>query len=103
MAFVDSIKQHAWKPVALVVFIGLQYQLWFDDTGIFANYALKDQIENQDELNRASKARNQVLEEEIWAIKSTMDSIEAKARKELGMIKKDETFFIIVDPDNKHD
>ena len=103
MAFADSFKQHAWKPFALVIFIWLQYQLWFDDTGVFANYALKDQIENQEELNHASKARNQVLEEEIWAIKSGMDTIEAKARKELGMVKKDETFFIIVDPENKHE
>ncbi|MGR6874940.1 FtsB family cell division protein [Pseudomonas sp. HK3] len=103
MAFSDSFKQHAWKPFALVIFIWLQYQLWFDDTGVFANYALKDQIESQEELNRASKARNQVLEEEIWAIKSGMDTIEAKARKELGMVKKDETFFIIVDPENKHE
>jgi cell division protein FtsB len=103
MALADSIKQHAWKPLALVVFIWLQYQLWFDDTGVFANYALIDQIENQSELNRASKARNQVLEEEIWAIKSGMDSIEAKARKELGMVKKGETFFIIVDPENRHE
>jgi len=32
-----------------------------------------------------------------------MESIEAKARKELGMVKEGETFFIIVDPDNKHE
>lgn len=101
MALADAIKQHAWKPLALVIFVWLQYQLWFDDTGVLANYALSDQIENQSELNRASKARNQVLEEEIWAIKSGMDSIEAKARKELGMLKEGETFFIIVDSENK--
>jgi cell division protein FtsB len=103
MALADSIKQHAWKPLALAIFIWLQYQLWFDDTGVLANYALSEQIENQSELNRANQARNQVLEEEIWAIKSGMDTIEAKARKELGMVKKDETFFIIVDPENKNE
>ena len=97
------MKQHAWKPVALAIFIWLQYQLWFDDTGVLANYALSEQIENQSELNRANEARNQVLEEEIWAIKSGMDTIEAKARKELGMVKKDETFFIIVDPEKPNE
>ncbi len=97
------MKQHAWKPVALAIFIWLQYQLWFDDTGVLANYALSEQIENQSELNRANEARNQVLEEEIWAIKSGMDTIEAKARKELGMVKKDETFFIIVDPEKQNE
>lgn len=103
MALLDNIKQHAWKPFALVVFIWLQYQLWFDETGVLANVTLSDKIETQKELNQASKARNQVLEEEIWAIKSGMDTIEAKARKELGMIKEGETFFIVVDPDKKHD
>ena len=97
------MKQHAWKPVALAIFIWLQYRLWFDDTGVLANYALSEQIENQSELNRANEARNQVLEEEIWAIKSGMDTIEAKARKELGMVKKDETFFIIVDPEKQNE
>jgi len=103
MALMENIKKHAWKPLAFVVFIWLQYQLWFDETGVLANFTLADQIDNQAELNQASKARNQVLEEEIWAIKSGMQSIEAKARKELGMVKKGETFFIIVNPENKHD
>ncbi len=103
MALIDNIKQHAWKPLAVIVFIWLQYQLWFDETGVLANLTLSDQIESQAELNQASKARNQVLEEEIWAIKSGMQSIEAKARKELGMVKQGETFFIIVNPDDKHD
>ncbi|GAA6136200.1 cell division protein FtsB [Oceaniserpentilla sp. 4NH20-0058] len=101
MALTDNIKKHAWKPLALVVFVWLMYQLWFDETGVFANFALGDKIETQQELNQAAKARNQVLEEEIWAIKSGMDSIEAKARKELGMIKEGETFFIVVDPEVK--
>jgi len=93
----NEIKQHAWKPLVAAIFIWLMYQLWFDDTGIFANMAMSDQIENQQEVNAAISARNQVLIEEIQAIKSGMGSIEAKARKELGMVKKDETYFLVVD------
>jgi len=58
---------------------------------------MSEQIENQQEVNAAISARNQVLIEEIQAIKSGMGSIEAKARKELGMVKKDETYFLVVD------
>lgn len=94
---IDQIKQHAWKPLAAAIFVWLMYQLWFDDTGIFANMAMSGQIENQQEINGASLARNQVLIEEIQAIKSGMGAIEAKARKELGMVKKDETYFLVVD------
>ncbi len=93
----QSFKQHAWKPLAATIFVWLMYQLWFDETGIFSNIEMSGQIENQQEINAASLARNQVLIEEIQALKSGMGSIEAKARKELGMVKKDETFFIVID------
>ena len=98
MALLDSIKQQIWKPIVIVLFVWLQYQLWFDDTGIFSSFTMQDKIAEQQEINTAIEARNQVLTEEILAIKSGMDSIEAKARKELGMVKKDETYFIVVDP-----
>ncbi len=90
------LKLHAWKPIAVMLFVWLMYQLWFDETGILANISMATQIENQKETNAAIEARNQVLIEEISAIKSGMSSIEAKARKELGMVKKDETFFIVL-------
>lgn len=97
MTLVTSIKQQAWKGIAAIIFIWLQYQLWFDDTGLFSNMQMSEKISSQQEINSAFDARNQVLAEEIWALKSGMDSLEAKARKELGMIKKDETFFIAIE------
>ena len=90
------------KPLLLAglsggLFIWLQYQLWFDDTGVFANINMSRQITAQQEENAALSARNQVLTEEILTFKAGTESIEAKARKELGMIKQGETYFIIVD------
>ena len=93
----NLFKQHAWKPIAVAIFVWLMYQLWFDQTGILANISMRNQIENQREINIAKQARNQVLLEEVRALKSGMGSIESKARKELGMVKKDETYFIIVE------
>lgn len=104
MASLDLIKQHAWKPILAALFIWLQYQLWFDETGVLSNIHLKDQIQEQAEVNLAIEARNQVLTEEILAIKSGQGSLEAKARKELGMIKEDETYFIVLPPkENEQD
>jgi cell division protein FtsB len=94
---IQQLKQHAWKPISAATFVWLMYQLWFDATGIFANISMAGQINNQHEINMASKARNQVLIEEIQAIKSGVGAIEAKARKELGMVKKDETYFLVVE------
>lgn len=96
MPIIDIIKQHAWKPVLAAIFIGLMYQLFFDETSVLSNMHLSDRIAEQTEVNSAIEARNQVLTEEIVAIKSGLGSLEAKARKELGMIKKGETYFIVV-------
>lgn len=80
-----------------ILLLWLQYQLWFDDTGIFANVSMSQQIDVRREENAVLEARNQVLAEEIINFKSGTESIEAKARKELGMIKEGETFFIVLD------
>lgn len=98
MSLLDSVKHHAWKPIVAILFVWLQYQLWFDETGVFSSMEMEEKIAEQVELNEAIEARNQVLAEEIIAIKSGLESIEAKARKELGMVKQDETYFIVVKP-----
>lgn len=98
MSLVNLIKQHVWKPIVLLLFVWLQYQLWFDETSVRSILEMNEKISEQEELNEAINARNQVLEEEVIAIKSGMGSIEAKARKELGMVKDDETYFIVVKP-----
>ncbi len=98
MSLLDSVKHHAWKPIVAILFVWLQYQLWFDETGVFSSIEMEEKIAEQVELNEAIEARNQVLAEEIIAIKSGLESIEAKARKELGMVKENETYFIVVKP-----
>jgi cell division protein FtsB len=98
MALLDLLKQHLWKPIVLLLFVSLQYQLWFDDSSIRASIDMEERIVEQQEINSEIDARNQVLSEEIIAIKSGLGSIEAKARKELGMVKEDETYFIVVKP-----
>lgn len=80
-----------------LLLIWLQYQLWFDDTGVLANIKMSQQIEIHREENSVLDARNQVLAEEIINFKSGTESVEAKARKDLGMIKQGETFFIVLD------
>ena len=54
-------------------------------------------IGNQVEENKRLKLRNEQLEREIEDIKSDTESIEEKARTDLGMIKKGEEFYLIVE------
>ncbi|MEJ2399162.1 MAG: septum formation initiator family protein [Gammaproteobacteria bacterium] len=58
-------------------------------------------IKQQREKNTGLKARNDALAAEVKDLKSGSSAIEERARSELGMIKKGETFIQTVDP-NKH-
>ncbi len=92
----ELIKRQGWKILAAALFLVLQYQLWFDHSGVMANWRMEGLIAERKENNAEIEAKNQVLTEEIMSLRSGMDSLEAKARKELGMIKQGETYFITV-------
>lgn len=58
---------------------------------------LSRQLTTQQEKNSALKARNDTLDAEVRDLKSGRAAIEERARSELGMIKKDEVFYQVLD------
>jgi cell division protein FtsB len=83
----------------LLILLGLQYRLWVG-AGSWANVAaLNTQIEKQTQKNERLASRNQLLENEVVNLKSGLDAIEERARNDLGMIKRNETFYLVVDPE----
>ena len=83
----------------VVLFVLLQYKLWVGDGSLAEVWDLFRQVEMQKEENRRLHERNQALEAEVQDLKKGLESIEERAREELGMIKDDETFYqIIEDP-----
>lgn len=81
--------------IALIIFI--QYRLWFNSNGILAMQQLKKQLASQSAENDQLKLRNDNLILQIQSLQSNQDAIESRARQELGMIKKGETFYQLVD------
>ena len=69
----------------------------FKDDGFYRVKELEQMIGNQVEENKRLKLRNEQLEREIEDLKSGTESIEEKARTDLGMIKKGEEFYLIVE------
>ena len=57
------------------------------------------QIERQQAVNAGLKARNDALAAEVNDLKQAFDAIEERARSELGMVKRDEFFFMLQDRD----
>jgi cell division protein FtsB len=81
--------------IALLVI--LQYPLWFGSGGLFAVWSLKREIAAQQGENARLHERNQVLAAEVIDLKKGVEAVEERARVELGMIKRGETFFQVID------
>ncbi len=75
----------------------LQYPLWFGSGGILTTWQLHHEINAQRSENARLKERNQTLEAEVADLKSGYDALEERARRELGMVKKGESFYQVID------
>jgi len=75
----------------------LQYDLWIGDGSMASVWLLQHTMDNQRAENSRLKSRNDGLAAEVEDLKSGLSAIEERARSELGMIKKDETFIQVVD------
>ncbi len=87
--------------VLVIVIVALQYRLWFGEGSFEQVAALKREIEKQQLTNERLEERNRILMAQIEELKQGLESIEAKARQDMGMIKEGETFYLIVDEDEQ--
>ena len=83
--------------ILIVFFFIIQFDIWVKDDGLNRVKELQQMINSQSEENQRLKLRNQQLEREIEELKSGTESIEEKARTDLGMIKEGEEFYLIVE------
>lgn len=80
----------------IILLLLLQYELFFSNGGLTTVWQLQKSISKQAQLNDQLDKRNQVLIAEIKDLQSGDAAIEARARNDLGMIKKNEVFYEIV-------
>ena len=86
--------------ILIVLFGYLQYKLWIAEGKIQDSWQLEQRIISLRAENKTLTQRNNGLQAEVVNLKSGHDVIEEKARSELGLIGKDETFFQYIEPDN---
>lgn len=85
--------------ILLVLFIWLQYKLWLGDGGIPEVLELEQEIDTvQSEVNRLEE-RNKALNAEVMDLKKGIEAIEERARSEMGMVKKDEIYYQVIETD----
>ncbi len=81
----------------LLLTVFLQIKLWFGKNGLQDVEKMQQTISKQIEENERLRKENQRLSAEVQGLKEGEDAIEERARSELGMIKKGETFYQIID------
>lgn len=80
----------------IIVFGYLQYVLWFEKDGILDMMRLKRELAVQVQSNEKLKQHNNELYQQVERLKRNPEVTEGRARQELGMIKKGETFYQVV-------
>ncbi|KRO92291.1 MAG: septum formation initiator family protein [Proteobacteria bacterium] len=83
--------------VLLILLLGLQTRLWVGEGSLAHKAELDNQLEDQRRVNIQLRERNAFIAKEVESLKTNLDSIEAKARKDLGMIKGGEVFYLVTD------
>ncbi len=81
----------------LVVLLALQYPLWFGSGGLLAVWELRDANEAQSAENAQLKERNAALAADVDDLKQGIAAIEDRARTDLGMVKKGETYYQVIE------
>ena len=88
-----------WLAAALAVaVILLQYRVWFSDDGARGVARLRQAVAAQRAENDQLTERNRQLAAEVHDLKTGMDALEERARSDLGMIARNETFYQVVPP-----
>ena len=86
-----------WLLVLLAIAgLGLQAELWFSDDGYRKTMKLRTAVAEQRDLNETLRVRNSALDAEVINLKQGRDAAEERARTDLGMIGKAETFYQVV-------
>lgn len=87
-----------WLFIVLILLLaGLQYRLWIGDGSLAQAARLQQQIAEQKGENERLLERNRILEAEVMELKRGMETVEERARQELGMLKEGETLYLLTE------
>lgn len=85
--------------VLLAAVLALGYDLIFGRNGVMQYQDANERYEAALEKSKVLEQRNQALQDEISDLKQGSRVVEELARSDLGMIKKNETFYRVIEKD----
>ncbi|MBT8118386.1 MAG: cell division protein FtsB [Gammaproteobacteria bacterium] len=87
--------------VLLALLIWLQYKIWLLDGGIPEVIQLQQDVGQVEVEVQQLRERNLSLDAEVKDLKKGLDAIEERARSEMGMIKKGEIYFQVIETEKQ--
>ena len=82
--------------ILIVLLALLQYRLWIGNGSMTDVHHLEQAKQALIEENGQLRERNQALAAEVNDLKNGYDAIEERARSDMGMIKRGETFYHVI-------
>lgn len=81
----------------LILFVVLQYKLWFSSGGYFELRDLHQQLQTQQQSNLRLSAENKAIQADVDDLKQGEEAIAEHARSDLGMVHQDEVYYQFVE------
>jgi len=85
-----------WAFMVVLILL-LQVRLWVGEGSFAQVWTLEKSIAKQREENAELFARNERLYAEVRNLRNEQEAVEERARMNLGLIRDDETFFLVVE------
>ncbi len=87
------LMENRFLPAVLITLLLIsQGQIWLGKGGVPTVIELEKKIKEQNELNAKAKRINGQLNSEVNDLKEGLNTVEERARHELGMVKANEIF-----------
>lgn len=83
--------------IMVVAILLLQVRLWVGEGSFAQVWALEQAIAEQKAENAELATRNERLYAEVRNLRNEQGAVEERARMNLGLIREDETFFLVVE------
>lgn len=81
----------------LLLLLLLQYRLWFAEGSLAELHRLQAEVAQQQALNETLRVRNDLLSEEVVELQQGLETVEERARRDLGMIREGEVYYQVVE------
>jgi len=85
--------------ILVILLAMLQYRLWVGEGSLAEVHNLRQEIAIQKEKIEKLRERNLELRAEVENLKHGQEAIEERARSGLGMIRENEIFYQVIEPE----